>query len=53
MYEGELGVARDKLEELRNLLDGETGELARLEGSLGSLEVLAQEIEDGASDEDN
>ena len=34
--------ARAKLEQLRRLIDGETGDLARLEGSLSSLELLAR-----------
>ncbi|MFH0900747.1 MAG: AAA family ATPase [Pseudomonadota bacterium] len=40
--DGNLAEARTKLEELRRLVDGETGELARLEGSLSSLELLAR-----------
>jgi predicted ATP-binding protein involved in virulence len=45
MAEGQLQKARAKLEELRRLVDGETGELARLEGSLSSLELLARGAE--------
>ncbi|MEZ4298158.1 MAG: AAA family ATPase [Polyangiaceae bacterium] len=45
LIEGDLTRARDKLSELRRLLDGETGELSRLEGSLGSLEALARDGE--------
>ncbi len=43
LEEGNLVTARTKLEELRGLLDGVTGEFARLEGSLSSLELLARE----------
>ncbi len=49
MADGRLGVAREKLEDLRQLVDGETGELAMLEGSLSSLELLARET-DGEDD---
>jgi predicted ATP-binding protein involved in virulence len=45
MDDGSLEEARTKLEELRRLVDGETGELARLEGSLSSLELLAREAD--------
>jgi predicted ATP-binding protein involved in virulence len=41
--EGNLPVARDRLHALRTLLDGDTGELVRLESSLHSLEALAEE----------
>ncbi len=45
--EGQLDQAREKLEELRRLIDGETGNLARLEGSLSSLELLARSDPEG------
>ncbi len=52
--EGNLETARTKLEELRFLLDGVTGEFARLEGSLSSLELLAREDgKSGGSSENN
>ena len=38
---GDLKLAREKLLELRQLLDGDTGELVRLESSLHTLEALA------------
>jgi predicted ATP-binding protein involved in virulence len=37
-----LESAREKLESLRTLVDGETGEIARLEASLSSLELLCE-----------
>ena len=43
LVEGDLKLAREKLLELRQLLDGDTGELVRLESSLHSLEALATE----------
>lgn len=43
LAEGNLQVARKKLGELRHLLDGDTGELVRLESNLGSLEALAKQ----------
>jgi predicted ATP-binding protein involved in virulence len=42
LEEGDLPAARTTLEALRRLLDGETGELARLESSLYALEALAR-----------
>jgi predicted ATP-binding protein involved in virulence len=48
MADGHLPEARTKLEQLRGLVDGETGEIARLDGSLSSLELLAR----GADEED-
>jgi len=45
---GQLARARAKLEELRLLIDGETGQFARLEGSLSSLELLARGTEEEA-----
>jgi predicted ATP-binding protein involved in virulence len=42
MTDGNLENARNKMDELRRLIDGETGELARLEGSLSSLELMAR-----------
>ena len=42
LAEGKLELAGEKLRELRQLLDGDTGELVRLESSLHSLEVLAK-----------
>ncbi|TKD12374.1 AAA family ATPase [Polyangium fumosum] len=46
LAEGHLEAARGKLRELRALLDGETGELVRLESSLETLEALAEEGDD-------
>ena len=43
LADGDLRVASEKLTELRQLLDGDTGELIRLESSLRSLESLAKE----------
>ena len=45
--EGDLAAARAKLGELRVLLDGETGELVRLESSLHTLESLARDTDEG------
>lgn len=42
LAEGNLKLARRKLEEFRKLLDGDTGDLVRLESSLHSLESLAK-----------
>lgn len=51
---GDLLAAEDKLRALRNLLDGETGELVRLESSLYALEALARGTdEQGELDEDD
>jgi predicted ATP-binding protein involved in virulence len=47
LAEGKLELAGEKLRELRQLLDGDTGELVRLESSLHSLEVLAKESAKG------
>jgi len=47
LAEGDLKLAREKLLELRQLLDGDTGELVRLESSLHSLEALATESAKG------
>jgi predicted ATP-binding protein involved in virulence len=46
LAEGDLPAAKSKLSELRRLLDGETGELVRLESTLGSLEALARDPEE-------
>lgn len=43
LADGDLPAARARLQELRGLLDGETGELARLQSSLDTLEALARE----------
>jgi predicted ATP-binding protein involved in virulence len=43
---GDLPAAEAALEALRRLLDGETGELVRLESSLYALEALAQATDD-------
>lgn len=40
---GNLNIARQKLQKLRELIDGDTGMLVRLESSLLSLETLAEE----------
>ncbi|MBK9264691.1 MAG: AAA family ATPase [Polyangiaceae bacterium] len=54
LAEGDLERARSKLRELRALLDGDTGELVRLESSLATLEALAEEGDDeGDSGEDD
>jgi predicted ATP-binding protein involved in virulence len=45
LAEGDLSQARAKLMELRHILDGDTGELVRLESSLSALEALAHEGE--------
>ena len=45
LAEGDLLQARTKLTELRNILDGDTGEVVRLESSLSALEALAREGE--------
>lgn len=47
LSEGNLRDARSKLEGLRTLLDGDTGELVRLESSLYALEALAQGTDEG------
>jgi predicted ATP-binding protein involved in virulence len=47
LAEGDLKLAGEKLRALRQLLDGDTGELVRLESSLHSLEVLAEESAKG------
>lgn len=46
LAEGDLPAAKSKLSELRRLLDGETGELVRLESNLDSLEALARAAEE-------
>lgn len=43
MAEGNLPSARSALEKLRRTVDGETGEIARLEGGLTTLELLAKD----------
>ena len=53
LAEGSLAVARAKLAHLRALLDGDTGELVRLESSLGSLEALAKEASKGSAPSEN
>jgi predicted ATP-binding protein involved in virulence len=53
LAEGSLPVARAKLEQLRALLDGDTGELVRLESSLESLEALAEEAAKGSAPSEN
>jgi predicted ATP-binding protein involved in virulence len=51
---GDLLAAEDKLRALRNLLDGDTGELVRLESSLYALEALARGTdEQGNTGEDD
>ena len=45
LAEGDLEAAKSKVLELRRLLDGETGELVRLESNLDSLEALARETD--------
>jgi hypothetical protein len=45
--DGDLSTARARAEELRRYLDGDTGQLARLEGYLRRLERLAEDPEDG------
>jgi len=47
LAEGDLKRASEKLRELRQLLDGDTGELVRLESSLHSLDALAKESAKG------
>lgn len=47
LADGDLPGARTKLESLRRLLDGDTGELVRLESSLYTLEALAQNVDEG------
>ncbi len=47
LADGNLLDARSKLEALRHLLDGDTGELVRLESSLHTLEALARGTDDG------
>lgn len=47
LAEGNLKLAGEKLVEFRQLLDGDTGELVRLESSLHSLEALAKESAKG------
>jgi predicted ATP-binding protein involved in virulence len=53
LAEGDLSVASEKLGELRQLLDGDTGELVRLESSLHSLESLAKESTGGEKPSEN
>jgi predicted ATP-binding protein involved in virulence len=50
LEEGDLQAARVDLEDLRQLLDGDTGELVRLESSLYALEALAEGEGDGEDD---
>jgi predicted ATP-binding protein involved in virulence len=50
---GNLPVARDKVRRLRQLLDGDTGELVRLESSLESLELLMEESVKGGTPGEN
>ena len=47
LAEGNLKFAGEKLRELRQLLDGDTGELVRLESSLRCLEALVNESAKG------
>lgn len=47
LAEGDLLKARAKLGDFRRLLDGDTGDLVRLESSLRTLEALAQDSEEG------
>jgi len=44
---GDLPEAHAKLEALRRMLDGDTGELVRLESSLYTLEALARDTDEG------
>ena len=44
---GDLPEAHVKLEALRRMLDGDTGELVRLESSLYALEALARDTDEG------
>jgi predicted ATP-binding protein involved in virulence len=53
LAQGDLKLACEKLRELRRLLDGDTGELVRLESSLHSLEALANESANGNSPGEN
>ena len=53
LAEGDLAAARQRLLALRQLLDGDTGELVRLESSLESLEALASESDGGDSIREN
>lgn len=46
LAEGNLEAAKSTLLELRRLVDGETGELVRLESNLDSLEALARETDE-------
>lgn len=50
LEDGDLQAARVDLKELRRLLDGDTGELVRLESSLYALEALTDGEGDGADD---
>jgi hypothetical protein len=50
---GNLPVALDKIRRLRQLLDGDTGELVRLESSLESLELLMEESVKGGTPGEN
>jgi len=50
LEEGDLKAAREDLEKLRRLLDGDTGELVRLKSSLYALEALAEGEGDGEDD---
>lgn len=47
LAEGNLPQAHAKLEAFRRLLDGDTGELVRLESSLYTLEALAEDVGEG------
>ena len=47
LAEGDLPRAQAKLTDFRRLLDGDTGELVRLESSLHALRALAQAAEEG------
>ncbi len=51
--EGCLEEARTKLDELRSLIDGETGTVARMEGSLFALELLASSSSDDETADEN
>ncbi|HSN97541.1 MAG TPA: AAA family ATPase [Candidatus Nanopelagicales bacterium] len=51
---GDLSAAESKLRELRDLIDGPTGELVRLESSLHTLEALARDTDsEGTPREDD
>lgn len=49
LADADLASARSALERLRRLIDGETGEIARLEGSISSLELLKSQAEHESS----